>query len=340
MYQKGKQAIPYLLSTTKTLARCKRYYYTGLDFKYTCRRNRDCYTERNVRINITRQWHNVIVPNAILCRMYGKPATYREALEALNYAMSNGKTKRSLEAWDAVCAQERQKNGGPDSIVYKFRKSFHFYALGQGLTRDGLIYQLPKAKLYDIGKYITDDSISRFIWTKIKCWVCPWKDLNMLVDAYKHHLDKYDDRCKELKDHISMLERQLYYTYGDQRTAVVKAKKEAEDLLASMEEPDFPATQRAIVEQYHVSMTSAARFLHWKKQLAKTDYDLYIGHPSKIRWAEPADEADGPDFVDTAETDSVPEDPIDSAIQSVINSGERAIGRWDGSKDEPSDLPF
>lgn len=340
---KGKQELPYLLSTTKTLARCKRYYYRGLDYKFNCKRNRDCYTERNVRINITRMWHNVVVPNAIICRENGQPATYKEALLALNYAMSHGKTKRSLAMWNHVCKAEAELNGSPESIVYKFQRSFYFYALGQAVTKDGLVYNLPKSKVFTIDTYTSDPSIRRFIYKQADMWMCPWDDLNMLVYKWRHYEDDFNAQCDDINEQIAKLNKDLLYAWGDQRTAIEGQIKDLEDKLENLDEPVFPTTQREIVEQFHVSRTSAARFRMWVKQLAKYNNDAYWDK-SKLYWSaspkflkdadvdEEAEESEK-DFIDTGsdddDTGSGPDISIDQVAQSVANSGERPVGRVD-----------
>lgn len=339
---KGKQELPYLLSTTKTLARCKRYYYRGLDYKFNCKRNRDCYTERNVRINITRMWHNVVVPNAIICRENGKPSTYKEALIALNYAMSHGKTARSLAMWNHVCKAEAGLNGSPESIVYKFQRSFYFYALGQAVTKDGLVYNLPKSKVFTIDTYTSDPSIRRFIYKQADMWMCPWDDLNMLIYKWRHYEDDFHAQCDDINEQIAKLNKELLYVWGEQRTTLEGQIKDLEDKLDSLDEPVFPTTQREIVEQFHVSRTSAARFRMWVKQLAKYNHDAYWDK-SKLYWsaspkflkdAEVDEEAEaGTDFIDTVadddDTGSGPDLSIDQVAQSVANSGERPVGRVD-----------
>ena len=340
---KGKQSLPYLLSTTKTLARCKRYYYDGFDFKFSSKRNRDCYTERNVRINITRMWHNIIIPNAIISRENDCPATFHEAIEALNYAMSHGKTKRSLAAWNSVCEQERKISGSTESIVFKFRRSFYYYALGMGATKDGLLYNLPKNKAYTVDTYMSDKKVRRFIYRTAKVWMCPWEDLNDLVYRFKHYNDEYNAKCKELSALIEKKEYDRIYTVGEDRDKLDKEIEALNKELDDIEEPVFPSTQRAIVEEFHVSMTSAARFRLWRKQLAKYREIYYPeGALEHVSWPLPkwVKSDDEKDFIDTDKPNEndddgqddispVTDESVDKAIQSAINSGERPSGRWD-----------
>lgn len=347
MEHKGKQSLPYLLSTTKTLIRCKQYYYTDFDYRFNCKRNRDCYTEHNVRANVTRMWHNVIIPNAILCRQYGHPATFREAIDALNYAMSHGKTDRSLKAWNAVCEAERKIAGQPESIVHKFRSSFYFYALGMAVNKDGLVYNLPKSKVMDLDTYRRLPSVRKYIWNRLEIWYCPWRDLNMLVDAWRHHQDKYCERIKTLNDTIEELEDRMRGSLEDrlcgwksvdaeEKSRLAARRDEAQKLLDDLVEPEFPMTQRAIVDAYHVSMTSAARFLHWYKQMVKkTGYQTWSDTPSKVYWPgkKPKKFKQAEPEVDDTPVDDV---DIDKAIQAVVNSGDRPVGRVD----DDSELPF
>lgn len=270
--------------------------------------------------------------------MYGHPATFSEAIDALNYAMSHGKTERSLEAWHAVCEAERKIAGQPESIVYKFRRSFYFYALGMAVNKDGLVYNLPKAKVMDLDTYRKLPSVRRYIWNRLEVWYCPWRDLNMLVDAWQHHQDKYCERIKTLNDTIDQIEDRLRWTIdAEEKVRLAERSREANKILDDLEEPEFPMTQRAIVDAYHVSMTSAARFLHWYKQMVKkTGYQAWSDTPSKVYWPgkKPKKVKQLEPEVDDNPVDDV---DIDKAIQAVVNSGDRPVGRVD---DETSDLPF
>lgn len=339
---RGKQSLPYLLSTTKTLLRCKQYYYKGIDFKFSSHRNRDCYTERNVRINMTRQWHNVILPNAILSSMYGTPATIEDAIDALNYAMSHGKTQRSLEAWNSVCEAERKLSGTKDSVVYKYTKSFYFFALGMGATLDGKLYHLKKDLKFDIKKYLLYKDVSKYIYKGADCWRCPWDDLNTLVYKYKHYKDAFYAECDRLNDERDKIIDKYSFDYFDD----AKKRRDAEiavieKQLDDLDEPFFPDTQRAIVAEFGVSMSSATRFRRWLKQLWRYAEDkdaLY--DERKISWTPPKSVKDKSkqDFIDIKAAADVPDDApddaedsdesIDTAIQRAVDSGDRPVGRW------------
>ena len=335
---KGKATLPYLLSTTKTLARCKQYYYKGLDYKFNSHRNRDCYTERNVRINMTRMWHNIIIPNAILCSMYGNPATLEDAIAALNYAMIHGKTPRSIEAWNAVCEYERKLSGTKDSVVYTYTKSFYFYAMGMGATLEGRLYHLTKSAKFDITKYLQHKDTCKYIFPITSSWKCPWNDLNRLVYRFIHWEDDFESQCAAYNKKIEEIQKEYQYRFGDEDEAECNRKIEAvQNELDSLECPAWPKTQRALVDTFHVSMTSATRFVRWRKQLAKVDSKAYYD-PKKIRWTPP--KACKEDFIDVEDThddivdiddtlapvdDSV---DIDLAIQRAVDSGNRPIGTW------------
>ena len=339
--KKGKQSLPYLLSTTKTLARCKQYFYKGLDYKFNSHRNRDCYTERNIRINLTRMWHNIILPNAILSSTYGCPATLEDAIAALNYAMSHGKTQRSIEAWNRVCEAERQISGTKDSVVYKYTKSFYFFAMGMGATLEGRLYHLTKDVKFDIKKYINYKDVSRYIYQNTDIWVCPWNDLNMLVDKYIHCEDDFNAQCAEYVKKIEEIRKEYMYRFSDEDEAECDRKVEAvQQELEALESPVWPKTQREIVDTFHVSMSSATRFVRWRKQMAKANFDWYCD-PSKINWTSPKHKDCKDDFIDLDahrpdDDDDIDDtqEPIDDsgdidlAIQRAVNSGDRPIGTW------------
>lgn len=328
-----------MLSTTKTLVRCKRYYYKGMDYKFNSHRNRDCYTERNVRINMTRMWHNIILPNAILCSMYGNPATLEDAIGALNYAMSHGKTQRSIEAWNRVCEAERQLSGSKDSVVYKYTKSFYFYAMGMGATLEGRLYHLKKDVKFDIKKYLNYKDVSRYIFNNTEYWVCPWNDLNMLVDKYIHWEDDYNAQCAEYVKKIEEIKKEYHFCFSDEGLEERDRRVEAvQQELDALECPAWPNTQREIVDTFHVSMSSATRFVRWRKQLAKSNFDAYCD-TSKINWTSPKKADCKEDFIDVDDrrvddTDDDMQEPIDDsvdidiAIQKAVDSGDRPIGTW------------
>lgn len=338
MNKKGKQSLPYLLSTTKTLARCKQYYYRGLDYKFNSHRNRDCYTERNVRINMTRMFHNIILPNAILSSMYGTPATLEDAIGALNYAMSHGKTPRSIEAWNRVCEAERQLSGTKDSVVYKYTRSFYYFAMGMGATIEGRLYHLKKDAKFDITKYLQYKDIGKYIFPITNSWKCPWNDLNRLVDRFIHWEDEFEEQCAAYQKKIDDINKEYRYRFSDDDEAERDSKIEAvQNELDALECPAWPKTQRAMVDTFHVSMTSATRFVRWRKQLAKADFGAYC-NTKKIRWTPPKactedfiDVDDAHDDIDDIDNTLAPVDDsvdIDLAIQKAVNSGDRPIGTW------------
>lgn len=368
---KGKQDLPYLLSTTKSLAKSKRYYYRGFNFLFNSKRNRDCYTERNVRINMTRMWHNIIIPNAILCRESGFKPKFQDAIDALNHAMNNGKTDRSLAMWRQICKYEASLPKD-QQVVYKYRRSFYYYVLGMAATKNGLLYSLPKKKVITLDDY--KSKLSRFICDSLpKSWIweCPWDGLNMLVYRWKHYNDEYDQRCADRAKRISELEKSKPYwdfSESDRRTiAEIDAKiKLIEAEYDEDSEPTFPSTLRAICEEFDVSMTTAQQFKLWYKQYNKYDSTLAWGDECrKVRWPLPKamreeskpDKADS-DFIDLDykgskgnkdylikdddedEDMDVPSDDteIEHDIQSAVNSGKSPQGRWDTEEDDDDTL--
>lgn len=346
----GKSALPYLLSTTKTLAKCQRYYYNFLDFCFNSKRNRDCYTERNVRINMSRMWHNIIIPNAILCRTYGQVPPYKDCIEALNYAMSKGKTKRSLDMWHHVASLENNGNGV--GAVKKYHRSYLFYVCGKARNNtNGHIYELPNDKRFTIQQYITK-KVSRYINQSVRrLWECPWDDLNMLVYEWKHIDDEWKERNNKRTERMGKLE-DIIDGYGYWHSESQKAEARAEYAKLEKEEedddqPKMPTTARAIVEKYHVSMTSAQRFKKWRSQCCADDWDHYFDRT--VSWPLPksmkkTDDTDK-DFIDTSKAQ--PEQPVepveqvdsDDEIERAVNAAENR-GDRPVAIDEDEDLPF
>ena len=363
---KGKVALPYLLSTTKSLLKSKRFYYAGLDYRFICKRNRDCYSERNVRINMTRMWHNIIIPNAILCRESGFKPPFQDALDALNHAMVNGKTPRSLATWRQICRDEAALPK-EQQVVYKYRRSFYYYVLGMAATKDGLLYALPKSKVITLTDYYST-KVSRFIFKSLPKqwhWESPWDGLNLLVYKWKHCDDEYDQRCADRQKRIDELEERKDDIIGWDKDADKKrAEIDAQIKLIEAEDdedlpPDFPTTLRAICDEFGVSMTTAQQFKLWLKQDKKYNSKEYDSNEYRnVYWPAPKS-TDGKDNDnhndildltniestqddDTDELEPTPEDTIEHDIQAAVNSGNRPEGRWDtGEGDDGLEpLPF
>ena len=180
---KGKQTLPYLLSTTKTLARCQHYFYRFLDFKFNCRKHRAYYSVENARVNLTRQWHNIIIPNAIIAREVGKPATWEDAINALAYAMTSAKEVCAVLAWDALLKEEAALPK-EQRVWCKYYRSFLYYGLGQAISKDGYVYQLPKDKMIKSTEYFNRNWKLLSHKNPIECWKSPWKALNGLVAEF------------------------------------------------------------------------------------------------------------------------------------------------------------
>lgn len=359
---KGKVAIPYLLSTTLSLKQSGRYFYKYFDFRFNCSRNRDCYTERNVRINMTRQWHNIILPNAILCRESGFKPKFQDAIDALNHAMTNGKTPRSIAMWKQICRDEAALPK-EQQVVYKYRRSFYFYVLGMAANQKGLLYSLPKSKVITLEDYVK--KLCNFIYKSLSGnwgWECPWDGLNELIYKWKHFEDEYNARQKARGERIKELQHKRNFIWSfDSDGASKKANYDAE--IAKLEKeiedddpPDWPSTLRELCTQFKVSMTTAKMFKDWLKQYAKYDHERYWDSEKSrtIGWALPrsvkdkdeqkpeqqdiidlskvnSEDADGEETEDSVDTN------IEHDIQAAINSGNRPVGSID---DDEAPLPF
>lgn len=358
---KGKVAIPYLLSTTLSLKQSGRYFYKYFDFHFQCSRNRDCYTERNVRINMTRQWHNIIIPNAILCRESGYIPKFQDAIDALNHAMTNGKTERSLAMWKQICRDEA-KLPKEQQVVYKYRRSFYFYVRGMAATQKGLLYSLPKSKVVTLEGYVK--KLCKFLYKSLRggwYWECPWDGLNELVYKWKHYEDEYYARQEARGEQIKKLQHKRDCIWAfDKEGAAKKAQLEAEiakldQEIEDDEAPDWPLTLRELSAKFHVSMTTAKMFRDWMKQYEKYDTDRYWDSEKSrtIGWALPRSAKDTgekqpeqQDFVDLTkaksddegDTEDSVDTNIDHDIQAAVNSGNRPVGSIDD--DEISELPF
>lgn len=345
---KGKQSLPFLLSTTKSLIKAKRYYYRYIDFQFNCKRNRDCYSERNVRINMTRMWHNIIIPNAILCRESGFIPTLQDALDALNHAMTHGKTPRSLAMWRQIC-QDEAKLPDEQKVVYKFRNSFFFYVLGKGRRKDGTIYCVPKAKVMSVEDYVKKEIINYIDQKSIRrfCWLCPWDDLNRLVYIWQHWDDNFDKTQDKLDDAMKRLLNHSKWSYRSPNKNEEAALEKLDAINMKLIKPEFPQKLRDIANEFHVSLTSAKRFNDWLKQLEKYNPDSDI---ATLRWASPKGVTQIKQYEDIIDLSELKKnaklteddlvdggDNIASIIDSLVKSGERPDGE---DKDPLQDLPW
>lgn len=358
----GKVAIPYLLSTTLSLKQSGRYFYKYFDFHFDCCRNRDCYTERNVRINMTRQWHNIILPNAILCRESGYIPKFQDAIDALNHAMTNGKTERSLAMWRQIC-QAEARLPKEQQVVYKYRRSFYFYVRGMAATQKGLLYSLPKSKVVTLEDYVK--KLRKFIYQSLSgnwYWECPWNGLNEIVYRWKHYEDEYNARQEARGKRIKELRSKADYIWDweadakERRNKVLAEIAAVEKELEDDEAPDWPTTLRELCTQFNISMPTAKMFKDWLKQYEKYNSDRYWDSEKNrtISWALPRSakskgekQPEQQDFVDLSkvnkdvdvdDTEDSVDTNIDHDIQAAENSGERPVGRIDD--DEISELPF
>jgi hypothetical protein len=357
-YHGGRKALPYLLSTTKTLARCELYYYDSYDFHFNCRKNREYESDKHCRTNITRVWHNIIIPNAIIARDSGHPSTINDALTALDYAMRNGKSQCAIDAYKRVLEEESAKPE-EERIWYSLNQSFYYYGLGMAAVKDKTLIYLPKSKRCTLKAYI--DRIRKFKRSLDKMWVCPWTDLNRIIYACKHWEDDYRAKFDALNAKVNELCRE-YVVYRSGSPTIIEADDvdtfrgifgqkpsdaEHTEILQAIadrdacEAPPFPRTYDEFVKQFGVSTVTVRRYKMFLKQLYQRNSDAYwelTAHnstdvylwqyektqsKSKPTLAEKVAE-DVETSLDT-EQDFV---SIDFDIQAAQNSGNRPEGNW------------
>lgn len=359
-YHGGRKALPYLLSTTKTLARCELYYYDSYDFHFNCRKNREYESDKHCRTNITRVWHNIIIPNAIIARDSGHPSTVNDALEALDYAMRNAKAQCAIDAYRRVLEEESAKPE-EERIWYSLNRSYYYYGLGMAATKDKTLIYLPKSKRCPLDLYIS--RIRKFKRSLGKQWTCPWTDLNRIIYACKHWEDESKAKFDELNAKVNDLSREYIIMKHEGSDVIVEADdvdtfrhflgdkisdSERSKILQAIAErdaceaPPFPRTYDEFVKQFGVSTVTVRRYKMFLKQLYQRNSDAYwklTGHfstkssyltqyektepKSKPTLAEKVAE-DVESSLDT-EQDFV---SIDFDIQAAQNSGNRPEGNW------------
>lgn len=356
-YHGGRKALPYLLSTTKTLARCELYYYDSYDFHFSCRKNREYESDKHCRTNITRVWHNIIIPNAIIARDSGHPSTVNDALEALDYAMRNGKAQCAIDAYRRVLEEEKAKPE-EERIWYSLNLSYYYYGLGMAATKDKTLIYLPKSKRCPLDLYIS--RIRKYKRSLDKKWVCPWTDLNRIIYACKHWDDESKAKFDELNakvnklchDYITflradtMIEADEVDTLRDIFGKKPSDEKRSEILQAiaerdNCEAPPFPRTYDEFTKQFKVATTTVRRYKMFLKQLYKWNEPSYwklTAHNSTKTYLTQYDKTEMKHKPTLAE--KVAEDvetsldteqdfvSIEFDIQAAQNSGQRPEGNW------------
>ena len=357
-YHGGRKALPYLLSTTKTLARCELYYYDSYDFKFSCRKNREYESDKHCRTNITRVWHNIVIPNAIIARDSGHPSTIKDALEALNYAMRNGKSQCAIDAYKRVIEEEKTKPE-EERIWFGLNRSFYYYGLGMAATKDKTLIYLPKSKRCPLDLYIS--RIRKYKRSLDKMWRCPWTDLNRIINACKHWDDETNAKFDELNAKVNELCRDYVIHYGG-RSTIIEADdvdtfgdifgqkpsdaERAEILQAiaerdACEAPEFPRTYDEFVKQFNVATTTVRRYKLFLEQLYKNNESAYwklTAHNSTKSYLTQYDKTEtkhkptlAEKVAEEVETSLDTEQDfvsIDVDIQAAQNSGKRPEGNW------------
>ena len=90
---------PYLLSTAATLREFGILDYDGYDFSMRRDRHRS-YRAPVLKKLILEFLYETIVPNAIIAKQSGRYIEWKDAMTALEYAMTKGKSKESVDAFN------------------------------------------------------------------------------------------------------------------------------------------------------------------------------------------------------------------------------------------------
>ena len=135
---------PWLLDTHKTLVEHGRVYYEGKDFSFDSHRRM-----RRRNSSIEAEWksvfYNVIVPNGIVARECGARVFPKEAIDALDFAMTVKRNQGELVDWK----QCREKID-----MGKLMRRFNYYANGIGLSRNGVEYYVPESRMFSHADYV------------------------------------------------------------------------------------------------------------------------------------------------------------------------------------------
>lgn len=141
---KGRKVRPWLLDTHKTLVEHGHVYYEGKDFSFDPHRR-----VRRRMSSIESEWkavfYNVIVPNGIVARECGARVDPKEAIDALDFAMTVKRKPGELVDWKQC--REKLDTG-------KLMRRFNFYANGIGLSRNGVEYYVPESRMFSHADYV------------------------------------------------------------------------------------------------------------------------------------------------------------------------------------------
>lgn len=161
----------WLLSTNRTLAWFDIKGYYGKTFDYDRHWNRSN-REQKLLIVFNRIFHDVIIPNALVAKAYGKDVELKDALAALRFVRSqNGMENAWNEFYSKMGAEWLQKN---------MKDPFEFYV--HDVNREGT--KLPPDKWTTLERYLENPSVYKF--TRENKQAIPSK-VKTIVDAFLEH---------------------------------------------------------------------------------------------------------------------------------------------------------
>lgn len=282
-----KKKIPYLLSTTATLSHIKQYYFTEFDTSFNSNRNRDYYSVYNAKVNITRIWHDVIIPNAIIIHENCPRLmpTISDAMAALKYAMKANKTERALKANVELFSDKEMT----EPLMETLKRNWIYYACGSKIAQDPstgkeFVYPLPKSKQTNLLAYM--GKIIKY--TKSHTWKSPWVGLNKMIQI------AYDDRSmfklsqKELARRYKVSETTAakFVKWKDQMFSCYKKTSPGWDLYDAQNSFYWPALKPSeepeVTQSEDDPETLPEGYYKWtpgagdrpSSTVPKTDYDL------------------------------------------------------------------
>lgn len=169
---------PYLLSTAATLRKFGILDYDGYDFSMRRDRHRS-YRAPIIKKLILEFLYETIVPNAIIAKQSGRYIEWKDAMTALEYAMTKGKSKESVDAFN-----DFYKAHKADWFFTHVKRPVKFYAFDTPFntkTGEFSVNRLPEARRWTIDRYVMERmdyrKLERFAYTATPA-------LNVLINAY------------------------------------------------------------------------------------------------------------------------------------------------------------
>lgn len=143
----------WLLSTDKTMTHFGIHGHTGSAFDFNRQWNRNP-TEKSVYRLYQRTMYDVIIPNALVAKEYGKRVEYTDVVDAVDYVM--GSNERRSSAWRSFVGD----TGSNRWLLDNVKPSVEFYLYDK--LKDSEKH-LPPEERWTLDRYLDGTKAGRFV---------------------------------------------------------------------------------------------------------------------------------------------------------------------------------